>query len=234
MNTVSLRKSNFMDYKVYIFDLDGTLYYQKPFRIRMLYTLIKYVLKHPLSLRKLFWIKKYREIREHWDKCENDFCFDNGLSLDERQYAYVAAKEHVTPQQVEQAVKLFMLELPLSVLLPYRDEILADMIKKLKSNKKTVVIYSDYPVESKLACLGIEADACYTSGDRRIGCMKPEPKGIHVILEELGCDSADAVMIGDRFEKDGLAAQKNDVDYIIVSSSKKERAKLSDIYMKVG
>lgn len=231
MNKIKLRKRNIMDYNVYIFDLDGTLYYQKPFRIRMLCALIKHVLKHPVSIKDILVIKKYREVREHWEMCERAFSFEEGVCLDERQYAYVAVKKRTRPEKVKRAVEFFMLELPLSVLPPYRDEILNTLLEKLKKNKKTIVVYSDYPVEDKLKCLGIEADFCYTSGDERIGCMKPDPNGLKVILGELHCDSADAVMIGDRYEKDGLAAEGNDMDYIIVSSSKRERGKLVDMWV---
>ena len=59
--------------------------------------------------------------------------------------------------------------------------------------------------------------------------MKPDPKGIDVILKEQGILNADALMIGDRYEKDGLAAQGNDVDYIIVGKKKKERELLRDL-----
>ena len=41
----------------------------------------------------------------------------------------------------------------------------------------------------------------------------------------LGLNADEAIMIGDRYEKDGLAAEKNQVDYIILPSSKKERNK---------
>lgn len=231
MNRIKLRKSNIMDYDVFIFDLDGTLYYQKPFRIKMLYTLIKYVLTHPGSVKDVLLIKKYRQVREHWEECEQELSFEAGLSLDERQYAYVAARKNTDPERVKRAVEFFMHELPLHVLPQYGDEILKDLIKRLKKEEKTVVVYSDYPVEDKLACLGIRADASYTSGDERIGCMKPDPTGLKLILRDLGCESTDVVMIGDRYEKDGLAAEGNSVDYIIVSSSKRERRKLRDMWI---
>ncbi len=230
MNRIKLRKPNILEYKAFIFDLDGTLYYQKPFRIKMLMTLIKYVILHPAAIKDLFVIKRYRQVREHWDEYEKEYMFDKGLGLDEKQYAAVAAKTGTTPGRVKNAVRFFMQEMPLQVLLPYRDEILKGFIDLLHEKKKTVVIYSDYPVEAKLACLGITADACYTSGDPCIGCMKPDPKGLGVILATLGCESADAVMIGDRYEKDGLAAQRNNVDYVIVDGSKKEREKLRDMW----
>jgi len=231
MNRIKLKKKNIMEYDVFIFDLDGTLYYQKPFRIRMLCALLGHVLAHPMSIKDLMIIKTYREVREQWEKYEKEALPEARMCLDERQYAYVAAKKKVTPERVKRAVELFMLKMPLRILPSYRDEILAELIQKLKTKKKTVVIYSDYPVEDKLKCLGIEADACYTSGDEEIGCMKPDPKGIQVILNAFCCESADAVMIGDRYEKDGIAAQKNGVDYIIVDSSRKERAKLRDMML---
>ena len=230
MNRIELKKNNIMDYDIFIFDLDGTLYYQKPFRIKMLCTLIKYVFAHPMSIKDLFIIKEYREVREQWEKYGKEDSSAEKMSLDERQYAYVASQKGVTSERVKHAVELFMLEMPLRVLPPYRDEILGDLIQKLKDKKKTVVIYSDYPVEDKLKCLGIAADACYTSGDADIGCMKPDPKGIRVILNAFNCESNNALMIGDRYEKDGIAAEKNGVDYIIVDCSKKERRKLRDLW----
>lgn len=227
MNRIALKKNNIMEYDVFIFDLDGTLYYQKPFRRKMLFVLLWHVLAHPMSIKDLFLIKTYRQVREQWEKYEKK---DTGMRLDERQYAYVAAQKGVEPERVKRAVELFMLEMPLRVLPPYRDEILGGLVKRLKKEKKTVVIYSDYPVEDKLKCLGIEADACYTSGDEAIGCMKPDPKGIQVILSAFGCSSADAVMIGDRYEKDGAAAERSGVDYIIADCSEKERRKLKTLW----
>ena len=112
MNRIELKKNNLMDYKLYIFDLDGTLYYQKPFRVKMLCTLMKHVLLHPMSIKDLFLIKRYREVREDWENYEKEGSISSLLSLDERQYAYVASKEGVTPERVKHAVEFFMLELP--------------------------------------------------------------------------------------------------------------------------
>ncbi len=227
MNDVNIKKDKLSDYKAVIFDLDGTLYYQKPFRIKMLCYLMGYMLRHPSSIGDMFIIKKYREVRENWETCEAESEYPADMDLDNRQYLYVAKAKGTSPERVKKAVNFFMLEAPLKLLPKYRDERLYSIIEQLRKNNITVAIYSDYPVENKLKALGITADFCFTSADERIGCMKPDPKGIGVILETLGINAKDAVMVGDRYEKDGLAAKANDVDYIIVSSSPKERKSLN-------
>lgn len=229
MNQIKIRKKSLNEYKIVIFDLDGTLYYQKPFRIRMFRWLLGYAITHPSAVKDMLIIKKYRSVREEWEKYDTALEGDCEQSLDDRQYAYVAEKMNVMPDRVKRAVTFFMLEAPLKLLRLYRDDVLAQMIEELHDNQKTVVIYSDYPVENKLNALGIQSDACYTSADSRIGCMKPDPKGINVILKDMGCANTEAVMIGDRYEKDGMAARQNDVDYIIVSKNRKEREQLKDL-----
>ena len=232
-NKISMRRNSLYDYKAVIFDLDGTLYYQKPFRIKMFCFLIGYILTHPTSISDMFIIKKYREIREDWEKCSVDEIgsrLPSDYDLDEGQYEYVARVKKTSAQRVRKTVEFFMLEAPLKLLSQFKDEVLAGIIDDLKNDKKDIkiVIYSDYPVENKLKSLGIEADYLFTSGDEEIGCMKPDPKGLRVILDKLQISNSDAIMIGDRYEKDGEAAIANDMDYIIVSSDKKERK--SQIY----
>ena len=214
----------FKDYELYIFDLDGTLYFQKPFRIRMAVYLATHVLTHPLAVKDVFIIKKYREVREKWDEIDADgFMKDTNLSMEDRQYAYVAMKMKVSMERVKDAVEFFMMKAPLSILPGYVDEELRKIIHELRESGKKIVIYSDYPVEDKLSALEIKSDGNYTSGDERIGVMKPDKKGIEVILSDFSISPENAVMIGDRYEKDALAAIANEVDYIILSSKKRKR-----------
>ncbi len=230
MNQVCMRKEKITQYKAVIFDLDGTLYYQNPFRLRMACWLLGHLIKHPSAINDMLIIKKYRKVRERWEQYDTAPETGGTQELDTRQYAYVADKMKVSPERVQRTITFFMLEAPLKLLAGYRDTMLADMIKELREHKIAVIIYSDYPVQDKLKALRIKADTCYTSADRQIGCMKPDPKGIRVILKEQGLSNAEALMIGDRYEKDGLAARGNDVDYIIVSKKKKERLLLKELF----
>lgn len=230
MNRIQMQKASIYDYRAVIFDLDGTLYYQKPFRIRMLFFLAEYAVRHPSRIPDLFLVKRYREIRENWTKYEQSITFPAETDMEHRQYQYVAKEKHVTPEYVEEVIRFFIMEAPLKLLPAYKDDMLSDFIYRLRQKKIKVIVYSDYPTDAKLNALSVQADAGFTSADAEIGCMKPDPKGLKVILEALALSPKDAVMIGDRYEKDGLAAAGNQMDYIIVSSSKKERAKLKHLF----
>lgn len=230
-NQIQMKKKSLGEYKAVIFDLDGTLYYQKPFRIKMATYLAGYVLTHPWCIKDMFLIKAYREIREEWEKYSCDEIGKNipdTYNLDQSQYEYVARAKKTTAQKVKKTIEFFMLDAPLKLLPGFKDDVLCEIIEELRKKDKNIkiVIYSDYPVENKLNSLGITADYLFTSGDEEIGCMKPDPKGLKVILDKLGLDSNDAIMIGDRFEKDGEAAIANKMDFIIVSSDKKVRKEL--------
>lgn len=217
------------DYRLYVFDLDGTLYFQKPFRVRMLVYLATYVLTHPSSVKDIFLLKLYREVRENWEEREIDEIgklISADFSMEDKQYEYVARAKKVSRERVKNAVTFFMMKAPLTILPGFVDEELRKLIFLIRNTGRTAVIYSDYPVEDKLKALKIEGDAMYTSSDERIGTMKPDAKGLQVILSDFDFDKSDVLMIGDRYEKDGLAAIANGIDYLILPSSKSERAKL--------
>lgn len=229
MTKKSIHKDFFSAYDVYVFDLDGTLYYQKPFRIRMLLYLLTYGMTHLGKIGEFFLLKEYRSVREKWDECISDHIgkqLDRELPLEDLQYAYVAKKNKVETQRVKDAVQFFMMEVPLGILPGFRDPITCNWIRSLRESGKKVIVYSDYPVKDKLECFGLMVDGMYTSADEKIGCMKPDPKGLQVIMTEWRVDKERIVMIGDRYEKDGLAAEENGIDYLILSSRKKERIQM--------
>lgn len=224
------KKHLLREYRAIIFDLDGTLYFQTKLRLLMACRLCSYYGTHPWKIKELLAIKKFREVREHWDeisaKSDCQAVQLDEAQLDEAQYHYVAAETNLPCEQVRAAVETWMYEKPLTTLMECRDEALVDLINAIRGCGISIIIYSDYPVAEKLRALDIQADRIYSALDENIMSLKPAPKGLQTILADHRFKPADVLMIGDRMSKDGQAAINADVDYIILEKSPNEREKL--------
>ena len=110
---------------------------------------------------------------------------------------------------------------------------LTEIIKVLQDHSVTVAIYSDYPSKSKLEALNINPDYIFTSSDKEINCMKPSEDAMKTILSTLHTDTENALMIGDRFCKDGVAAKNMGMDFVILPKSIPNRTQLYNNFMNV-
>lgn len=226
-----MMRKNFTDYDVLIFDLDGTLYDQPKLRLIMAVRLVKYYFCHPFRIRELLLIKEYRSIKEHWDDIVKS---DLPASVKEQseqgmeamQCAYAATKTRVTYNKAREVIDRWIFENPLDALRKSQDTVLKNYIDRAREEKKTVVILSDYPAEEKLEAMGIKVDGIYCTMQDNIGEMKPSSKGLEVILNDFKITSDIALMIGDRFEKDGLCARGAGVDELILPRRISNRKKI--------
>ncbi len=114
-------------------------------------------------------------------------------------------------------VAQWMYKEPLKWIRKFRDVDLIGLLNKLHDRGVSVILYSDHPCAEKGKYLDIKFDAAYTSSDNRIMSMKPDPKGLYLILEENNLRPQECLYIGDRMEKDGYCADKCGVKYIILS-----------------
>lgn len=85
-------------YKTVIFDLDGTLYFQKPFRICMAKFLIKRILTHPGAIKDVMIIMKYRKVRENWQTVSGDM---KAKDNQEWKMKEKLSEEQITEKQME-------------------------------------------------------------------------------------------------------------------------------------
>lgn len=205
-------KKNFCDYSLYVFDLDGTLYDQPRLRLIMAARLGTYYLLRPHRVGELFILQHFRRVKD-----------DSVTSSEDEIIEKVASDKHTSFEKVRSIVDRWIYENPLSALALTKDEKLAEVIQKLRAKGKRVVILSDYPTKDKLAALDIEVDASFGPDDPRIDELKPSPKGLLVIMEDLNIPAGDVLMIGDRAEKDGECAKAAGVDSLILERSVAKR-----------
>lgn len=199
------------NYEVYVFDVDGTLYFQRKVRMIMAKRLLVYYAFHPLRIKDLFIIKEFRALRE------------KAQSVD-MLYKDTGAKYKVSPEYVSDVIDKWIYKNPIDAVSCSKDEKLLCVIKKLKEAGKKIVIWSDYFADDKLEALGVEADAVYTADDseRQID-LKPSDKALRLIMNDFNVSPDKVLMVGDRMEKDGLAAKSAGTDYIILKKTAKER-----------
>ncbi|MCR5356869.1 MAG: HAD family hydrolase [Lachnospiraceae bacterium] len=230
------------EYKALVFDLDGTLYYQDRLRIKMAWMLLSYYLCHFWRIKELFIIKDFRKIREHWDEISPSLkARDEGpgvsggkdpgedkasAGLEDAQYAYVAGKFSCPVETVRNTIETWMYSKPLKAVFETRDSMLLKMIGDYKEKGQKIFIFSDYPIEDKLAALGLKADGMYAATDERLNELKPSPKGLKLIMQDHGLEPGDLLMIGDRMSRDGQAALNAGCDYLILPKNKAKREKL--------
>jgi FMN phosphatase YigB (HAD superfamily) len=195
--------------RLVVFDVDGTLYDQRGLRLRML----QEMLLAAIRTRRIDFIRilrVYRHIREKLgDSLQEDF----ERELVTRTAAAVGCSE----QQVRSTAEEWLESRPLRHLIRYRFAHLPELFRRLRSHGKTIGIFSDYPARKKLAALELEADVIVCATDEDVRVLKPLAKGLQVLMSRAAVNPADTIMIGDRPERDGLAAQSANVRALILS-----------------
>ena len=183
-----------------VFDVDGTLYDQRRLRLAMLRRLLAATWQ-TRSLDTLRTLRTFRQVREALgDRPEADFV--------RLQYARTAAKHYKTEHEVRALTHEWMERQPLPLLAGCRYPHLDALFAGLRGAGKQIAVFSDYPAIDKLAALGLQAAPVVCATDAGVARLKPDPAGLLAILRCTGVDAARALMIGDRFDRDGMAASR--------------------------
>ncbi|MCM1136192.1 MAG: HAD family hydrolase [Clostridium sp.] len=207
------------EYQLILFDMDGTLYFQRPLQFHMGLKMLSAC----TSLRGLQEIKIvlcFRRLRENWNKEQES----GGADMDGGQYAVAAEKLGLQPEEVQRCVQKWIYDKPLEIIRKYRDDRLAELVQNLFESGKKIAIYSDYPAEEKRDALQLPKVACFYGGQKEIGCMKPNPKGILKIMAQYQIQRPKEVLIiGDRMSRDGQASINAGADFLILKKYKFQR-----------
>ena len=191
---------NWNDIDLVVFDVDGTLYDQRRLRLAMLRRLLA-VTWRTRSLDTLLTLRTFRQVREALgDRPQADF-----MRL---QYARTAARHHKTEDEVRALTREWMERQPLPLLAGCRYPHLDALFAGLRGAGKRIAVFSDYPALDKLAALGLQAAPVVCATDAAVARLKPDPAGLLDILRQTGVDARRALMIGDRFDRDAVAASR--------------------------
>jgi FMN phosphatase YigB (HAD superfamily) len=185
--------------RLVVFDVDGTLYRQRPLRLRMARDLLLHALGGGYATIAV--LRRFRHLREEMGEARVE-------GFAERLIAETAADSGRTPDEVRAIVGRWIDRHPLPYLLACRYAGLPELFAGLRRHGKTIGVLSDYPAVAKLATLELAADHIVTADDPEIGVLKPHPKGLATLIERAGASPATTLMIGDRADRDGLVGHQ--------------------------
>jgi phosphoglycolate phosphatase len=214
VNDAALRARAAIDWTkidLVIFDVDGTLYDQRKLRLVMLRELAAHALK-TRSLKTIQTLRTFRHVREALGE-------QPGADFMHLQYAQTAAHHGTSIEAVRAMSMEWLEERPLPFLAACRYPHLQSLFTALRAGGKQIAAFSDYPAKEKLKALGLQAAPVVCATDLDIARLKPDPLGLQMILKRCGVQAERTLMIGDRFDRDGAAAERAGVRALIRTSA---------------
>jgi putative hydrolase of the HAD superfamily len=125
-------------------------------------------------------------------------------------------------ERIEAIVSEWIERRPLAYIASCRYDGLVELFAGLRRQNKSIGIYSDYPADEKLQKMTLSADYILAASDPGVGIQKPDPRGLQMLMQRAGVGPAQTVLIGDRPERDGLAARRAGVLPLIRSDGPRE------------
>jgi HAD superfamily hydrolase (TIGR01509 family) len=208
-----------------LFDVDGTLYDQRPVRRSMSVRLVRsHALAPRRGLRTMRALRAYRRAQE----AMRSTGFEGDVEVEQVRRA--ASSANAQDAAVTALVTRWMEEEPLGVVAASARPALRELLDALAAREIRLAVVSDYPADRKLAALGVadRFDVVLSAQDPRVHAFKPNPKGLLVALDELGVAPADAVYVGDRIEVDGAAAHAAGMAFVLVGDGPSRRLDVDD------
>src|SRR5690554_3840992 len=193
--------------RIAVFDIDGTLYDPAPMRLRMA-MMVGWQAATTFDPRLIHLISTLRRRREALAEAEQAG-FEAILITD------VAKATRRSPDAVRAALDDWFDKRPL----PHLKRCLVPgteaLFKALSRNNIQIGVLSDHRARPKLAALGLSADFVVSAVDAEVGVQKPDPTGLNLLLARAGCKPEQAIMIGDRLDRDGAIAKRAGTGFLL-------------------
>jgi HAD superfamily hydrolase (TIGR01549 family) len=199
-----------------LFDLDGTLYRQRPLRALMALDLLTLAVKRPMTAPRCWrGLRAYRRAQETLRaRPTTTAC----TSRD--QIALASVRSGIPTTEIEQFVDEWIFERPLKYLQHCRPQGLDTLLEFLDRQNVRMGIFSDYPAESKLAALGLAGrfSPVLCATDPGVSAFKPHPRGFLVACERWGLEPREVLVVGDRLDVDAAGAAAAGMPCVIVGT----------------
>lgn len=207
------------NYKAVIFDVDGTLYDQRPLRRAILRRFAAAYWKKPFTgLRAARVLQAYRNTHEKL----------RGHAYSAEVHLKLAAEKSGEPSsQVREIVGRWIEFEPLELLLPCVYPGAGMLLQKLAERGIRCGIFSDYPAADKLKAMKLSDFFSVVSCAEEAGFLKPDPRGLLDVLKRLGAEPEAAVYIGDR-EIDSDAAIQAGMNAVLIRNAESYSELLRD------
>jgi HAD superfamily hydrolase (TIGR01549 family) len=200
--------ADWRDIRLVAFDVDGTLYRQRPLRLRMGRDMVIHTVAK-CDLNAIRVVSAYRRIRERL-AAEEVVDFERVL------IAETAKATSMAPERVRAIVSEWIETRPLRYLRSCLFSGVPQLFGGLQRAGKKIGIFSDYPATEKLAAMGLAANHVVAASD--VGLLKPHARGLQSLMAAASATARETLYIGDRVDRDGLAGQRAGVRILIRSS----------------
>ncbi len=211
--TLSQKLLSLRKYKLFIFDLDGTLYDQRKLRLRIFFALLYQLLTFKISLNHLAILITFRKQREKHKGYKSP-------TIETDQYTWCSEKIGQPVKRIKTTIEALMYELPLKFLKSTLYPGVSEFMKILAREGYKIAVYSDYPIDAKLVVLGLSVDKTFCSTDEAIACLKPNKDALLAICQYFNCNVKEAIYVADRDDTDGKSAKMAGIDFIKINIRK--------------
>lgn len=206
-----------------LFDLDGTLYRQKPLRRLMAMELLTLPLSGPgRAPKRLQALRAYRHAQEalRSSASRGSTALAAGSPVTQAQTMLAARTSGLPEAEVSALVDEWMQRRPLKYLGWCRMPGTEALLDWLREKDVRMAVLSDYPAAEKLKALGWadRFDFVLSAADPEIGRFKPDPRGFARACERWDMPPREVLMVGDRIEVDGAGAAAAGMPSVILGA----------------
>lgn len=199
-----------------LFDVDGTFYYQTPFRAIMILLFVSFNVHNPKELlRKAKVITAYRKAQETLR-----YSLQGSSNCSIRQIDLAINNTGESHGYVSKTIIEWFEKRPLLFLRLCRRRGLNSVLCLLHRKGFKLGVFSDYPAKHKLLALKIYKyfSTVMSTNDPEVKGFKPKTDGFAVAARRMGLKPAEVLYVGDRAEVDGIGASAVGMPVVILKS----------------